>query len=104
MSAPIIAEELAAAVARVRATPLPEKVRKAVSMMLVDIGGLAVHIAARVTAQAGAGEIVATRTVAELLGASEYHLQDRGEHELKGVPGTWQLYTVTAPQPPHAAS
>jgi len=69
-----------------------------------DIGGLAVHIAARVTAQAGAGEIVATRTVAELLGASEYHLQDRGEHELKGVPGTWQLYTVTAPQPPHAAS
>ena len=42
MSAPIIAEELAAAVTRVRATPLPDKVRKAVSMMLVDIGGLAV--------------------------------------------------------------
>ncbi len=42
MSAPIIAEELAAAVARVRATPLPDRVRKAVSMMLVDIGGLAV--------------------------------------------------------------
>ena len=42
MSAPIIAEELAAAVTRARGTPLPEKVRNAVSMMLVDIGGLAV--------------------------------------------------------------
>jgi class 3 adenylate cyclase len=69
-----------------------------------DIGGLAVHIAARVTGKAGAGEIVATRTVAELLGASEYQLHDRGEHELKGVPGTWKLYAIEAPQPPHAAS
>jgi class 3 adenylate cyclase len=63
-----------------------------------DIGGLSVHIAARVTAHAHAHEVVVTRTVAELLGATAYQLDDRGEHELKGVPGTWQLLAVTAPR------
>jgi class 3 adenylate cyclase len=59
-----------------------------------DIGGLTVHIAARVAAVAGAGEVVVSRTVVELLGATDYELRDRGEHELKGVPGTWQLFTA----------
>jgi class 3 adenylate cyclase len=63
-----------------------------------DIGGLSVHIAARVTAHAHAHEVVVTRTVAELLGATAYQLDDRGEHELKGVPGMWQLLAVTAPR------
>lgn len=59
-----------------------------------DIGGLTVHIAARIAASANAGEVMASRTVADLLGASEYALQDRGEHQLKGVPGRWALFTI----------
>ncbi len=61
-----------------------------------DTGGLTVHIAARVAAIAGAGEVVVSRTVADLLGATEHELRDRGEHQLKGVPGNWQLFTVDA--------
>jgi class 3 adenylate cyclase/alpha-beta hydrolase superfamily lysophospholipase len=59
-----------------------------------DIGGLSVHIAARVAAIAGPGEVVVSRTVADLLGSGEHQLHNRGEHELKGVPGRWQLYTI----------
>jgi class 3 adenylate cyclase len=61
-----------------------------------DIGGLSVHIAARVAAIAGAGEVVVSRTVADLLGSGAHKLRNSGEHELKGVPGRWQLYTVDA--------
>ncbi len=60
-----------------------------------DISGLTVHIAARITPFAEAGEVVVSRTVADLLGATEYGLQDRGEHELKGVPGRWALFTIS---------
>jgi class 3 adenylate cyclase/alpha-beta hydrolase superfamily lysophospholipase len=60
-----------------------------------DVGGLTVHIAARITPFANAGEVVVSRTVADLLGASEYLLQDRGEHELKGVSGRWALFTIS---------
>jgi class 3 adenylate cyclase len=59
-----------------------------------DLGGLSVHVAARVAALAGPGEVVVSRTVADLLGSGEHELQDRGEHELKGVPGRWQLFTI----------
>jgi class 3 adenylate cyclase len=59
-----------------------------------DIGGLTVHVAARVAALAGAGEVLVSRTVAELLGASDYVLTDRGTHALKGVPGEWALFAV----------
>jgi class 3 adenylate cyclase/alpha-beta hydrolase superfamily lysophospholipase len=59
-----------------------------------DLGGLSVHIAARVAAVAGPGEVVISRTVADLLGSADYELRDRGDHELKGVPGRWQLFTV----------
>lgn len=59
-----------------------------------DVGGLTVHIAARIAPFADAGQVVVSRTVADLLGATDYALQDRGEHELKGVPGRWRLFAV----------
>jgi class 3 adenylate cyclase len=61
-----------------------------------DLGGLSVHIAARVAALAGPDEVVVSRTVADPLGSGEHELHDRGEHELKGVPGRWQLFTIGA--------
>ena len=60
-----------------------------------DIGGISVHIAARVSSNAGAGEILVSRTVADLLIGSGIEFADRGSHELKGVPGTWQLLAVS---------
>jgi class 3 adenylate cyclase len=54
--------------------------------------GLAVHIGARVGAAAGPGEVLISRTVADLTVGSGIKLEDRGEHELKGVPGSWRLY------------
>jgi len=59
-----------------------------------DIGGIAVHIAARVEALAGVGEVLASRTVVDLVAGSGIEFSDRGEHELKGVPGTWRLFAV----------
>ena len=59
-----------------------------------DIGGLAVHIAARILGQAGAGEILVSRTVRDLVVGSGIGFEDRGSVELRGVPGTWQLLAV----------
>jgi pimeloyl-ACP methyl ester carboxylesterase len=59
-----------------------------------DLGGLAVHIGARVGALAGPGEIVVSSTVKELVIGSDMQFTDRGEHELKGVPGSWHLYAL----------
>jgi len=59
-----------------------------------DIGGMAVHIGARVSALAEPGEILVTRTVVDLVVGSGLQFSDRGEHELKGVPGSWRLYAV----------
>jgi class 3 adenylate cyclase len=59
-----------------------------------DIGGIAVHIAARVLGQAGAGEIVCSRTVKDLVAGAGFAFADRGTHRLKGVPDSWQLYAV----------
>jgi class 3 adenylate cyclase len=56
-----------------------------------DIGGMAVHVGARIMGLAGPGEILVSRTVADLLTGSGTDLEDRGEHELKGVPGRWQV-------------
>ncbi len=61
-----------------------------------DLGGLAVHIAARVNALAGTGEIVVSSTVRDLVVGSGIEFVDRGEHELKGVPGSWKLFAVKA--------
>jgi class 3 adenylate cyclase/alpha-beta hydrolase superfamily lysophospholipase len=54
--------------------------------------GLVVHIGARIGAVAGPSEVLVSRTVADLVVGSGIKLVDRGEHELKGVPGTWRLY------------
>jgi class 3 adenylate cyclase len=62
-----------------------------------DLGGIAVHIAARVMAVAGPGEILTSRTVRDLVVGSDLALDDRGVHPLKGVEGGWQLFTVTRP-------
>jgi class 3 adenylate cyclase len=59
-----------------------------------DIGGIAVHIAARVLARAGAGEILCSRTVKDLVAGSGFVFADRGTHRLKGVPEPWQLFAV----------
>lgn len=61
-----------------------------------DIGGLAVNIGARVVALAESGEVLVSRTVVDLVGGSAIKFEDRGEHELKGVPGTWRLFAVSA--------
>ena len=58
------------------------------------VGGIAVHIAARVAALAGASEILVSRTVRDLVAGSLIEFDDRGEHDLKGVPGRWPLYAV----------
>jgi class 3 adenylate cyclase len=59
-----------------------------------DIGGLAVHIAARICGQASADEILVSRTVRDLVVGSGTGFEDRGSVELRGVPGTWQLLAV----------
>jgi pimeloyl-ACP methyl ester carboxylesterase len=59
-----------------------------------DIGGIAVHIAARVLEQAGAGELLTSSAVPLLVAGSGIDFEDRGEHELKGVPGAWRLFAV----------
>jgi pimeloyl-ACP methyl ester carboxylesterase/class 3 adenylate cyclase len=59
-----------------------------------DIGGIAVHIAARILGQAGAGEILVSRTVRDLVVGSGTGFEDRGSVELRGVPGAWQLLAV----------
>jgi class 3 adenylate cyclase len=62
-----------------------------------DVGGIAVHIAARVMAAAGPGEILTSRTVRDLIVGSDIVLDDRGTHPLRGVEGTWQLFEVVGP-------
>jgi len=59
-----------------------------------DIGGIAVHIAARILGEAGAGEIVVSRTVRDLVVGSGTGFVERGSVELRGVPGSWELLTV----------
>jgi class 3 adenylate cyclase len=61
-----------------------------------QVGGLAVHIAARVAAQADPGEVLVSSTVRDLVAGSGFEFEDRGVHGLKGVPGEWRLYSVCA--------
>ena len=56
------------------------------------LGGIAVHIGARVSAQAGPGEVLVSSTVKDLVAGSGLAFEDRGKHELKGVPGSWRLF------------
>jgi class 3 adenylate cyclase len=59
-----------------------------------DLAGLAVHIGSRVAALAGPGEVLVSGTVKDLVVGAGIGFEDRGEHELKGVPGTWKLFAV----------
>lgn len=61
-----------------------------------DLGGLAVHIGARIAAIANGSEVLVSSTVKDLLAGSGVGFEDRGEHELKGVPGTWKLFAAIA--------
>jgi class 3 adenylate cyclase len=62
------------------------------------VGGLGVVIGARVGGLAKPGEILVSRTVTDLVVGSEMRFQQRGKHELKGVPGEWELYAVEQDQ------
>ena len=59
-----------------------------------DVGGIAVHLAARVMATAGSGEILVSRTVRDLVVGSDIAVEDRGPYTLKGIEGSWQLFAV----------
>ena len=59
-----------------------------------DLGGIAVHIGARVAALAGPGEVLVSRTVRDLVAGGEIAFEPRGEHELKGIPDRWQVFAV----------
>jgi class 3 adenylate cyclase/pimeloyl-ACP methyl ester carboxylesterase len=59
------------------------------------VAGLAVNIGARVAAAAGANEILVSQTVRDLVAGTGITFDDRGVHELKGIPGTWQLFAAT---------
>lgn len=61
-----------------------------------DVGGIAVHIAARVLALAGASDVLVSRTVSDLVAGSGFSFEDRGGHSFKGVPGEWQVFAVTS--------
>ena len=60
-----------------------------------DIGGIAVHVAARIAALAGAGEILTSSTVRDLVAGSGIVFEDRGEQSLKGVPEPWRVFAAT---------
>ncbi|SPM33549.1 cyclase, partial [Mycobacterium rhizamassiliense] len=61
-----------------------------------DVAGMAVHIGARVAAQAGPGEVLVSSTVRDIVTGSRHRFADRGETALKGVPGLWQLCTLVS--------
>ena len=60
-----------------------------------DVAGIAVHIAQRVQALAEPNEVLVSRTVGDLVSGSGIEFEERGEHELKGVPGAWRLFAAT---------
>ena len=62
-----------------------------------DIGGIAVHIGARVSALAGPNDVLVSSTLRDLVIGSGLEFDDRGAHELKGVPGEWHLFAVASP-------
>ena len=59
-----------------------------------DVGGIAVHIGARIAAQAGPGEVLVSSTVRDLVSGSGIEFAERGAHALKGVPGEWHLFAA----------
>ena len=62
-----------------------------------DIGGIAVHIGARVSSLAGSNDVLVSSTLRDLVIGSGLEFEERGAHALKGVPGEWQLFAVASP-------
>ena len=62
-----------------------------------DLGGIGVHIGARIAALADGGQVLVSRTVTDLVAGSGPTFEDRGEYELKGVPGRWNVFQATQP-------
>jgi class 3 adenylate cyclase len=60
-----------------------------------ELAGIAVHLACRVCETARPGEVLVSRTVVDLVAGSGTMFDDRGEHELKGIPAAWRLFAVT---------
>ena len=60
------------------------------------LAGIAVHTGARIAALAEPGEVLVSRTVKDLVAGSDLDFNDRGEQQLKGIPGSWQLYAVAS--------
>jgi class 3 adenylate cyclase len=65
-----------------------------IELMGDDVGGIAVHIGARVAATAGPGEVLVSSTVRDLVAGSGIEFDERGEHALKGLPGEWRLFAT----------
>lgn len=66
-----------------------------------DVGGLTVHIGSRVAALAGDGEVLVSRTVVDLVAGSGLRFEDRGEHELRGLPSAWRVFAAEPPSSPN---
>jgi class 3 adenylate cyclase len=60
-----------------------------------DIGGIAVHAAARVMAQSQSSEVLVSRVVTDLVAGAGLKFSERGSHELKGLPGRWDLFAAS---------
>ena len=69
-----------------------------IELMGDKVGGIAVHIGARVASLAAPGDVLVSRTVKELVAGSGIDFDDRGTHELKGVPDKWRLFAVRSPE------
>jgi class 3 adenylate cyclase len=61
-----------------------------------DIAGVAVHVAARISAIAGPGQVLVSRTVSDLVDGSGLDFSEGGSHQLRGLPGTWELFTAVS--------
>jgi len=61
-----------------------------------EVRGIAVHTGARVAALAGPGEILVSRTIRDLVAGAPIRLESRGSHQLKGVPGYWEVFAVVS--------
>ena len=67
-----------------------------IEMRGTDIGGLTVHAAARVMAQSQPSEVLVSRVVTDLVAGAGLRFSERGSHELKGLPGRWELFAASA--------